>query len=372
MTASLFSAQWYRVARVRPRLRAQVRVQRQHWRDQRWYLLSDAATGRQHRINEAAYQFIGRGDGERTVHEVWNALLEAAPDAAPSQDDVLALLGQLGAMELLQSERAASTEALLQRQGERRRRRRHGMLNPLAFRMPLGDPAGWLVRLDPLAHALFRPAVLWAWLVGMAVLALVAASESTALRAHAAQQLASPGNLALAWLIYPLMKALHELGHALAVRRWGGEVHEAGIGLMFLMPAPYVDASAATAFPRRRQRAMVGAAGVAVELALAALGFLVWLATQPGTVHDLAFGVMFIGTASTLLFNGNPLLRFDAYHVMCDLFDVPNLGARSNAWWGQRLARARCSAAARPSLRTRRASANGSGPTRRSRSATAS
>jgi putative peptide zinc metalloprotease protein len=119
MTTPLFSAQWYRVARLRPRLRAQVRVQRQHWRQQRWYVLSDAANGRQHRINEAAYQFIGRCDGQRTVHEVWHALLDAQTDAgaqvdgvtlftAPSQDEVLALLGQLSELDLLQSDRAAN------------------------------------------------------------------------------------------------------------------------------------------------------------------------------------------------------------------------------------------------------------------------
>ena len=339
MSASLFSAQWYRIARLQPRLRAQVRVQRQHWRDQRWYLLSDAASGRQHRINESAYQFIGRCDGQRTVHEVWNALLEQQPDAAPTQDDVLALLGQLGDAELLQAEGAASTDALLQRRGEGQRKRRRSLLNPFSFRLPLGDPARWLARLDPLAHALFRPIVFWLWLLAMLVTGAVAATEWPALRSHAAQHLFGAGSLALMWAIYPVMKALHELGHALAVRRWGGEVHEAGIGLMFLIPAPYVDASAATAFPRRAQRAIVGAAGVMVELALAALGLWVWLLTQPGLVHDAAFGVLVVGTASTLLFNGNPLLRFDAYHVMCDLFDVPNLAARSSAWWSQRLGR---------------------------------
>ena len=337
MSASLFSAQWYRVARVRPRLRAQVRVQRQQWRDQRWYLLSDEATGRQHRINPSAYQFIGRCDGQRTVHEVWNALLELQPDAAPTQDEVLALLGQLNDMELLQSEHAASAETMMRRRDDRRRLRRRTMLNPFSFRLPLGDPAPWLARLDPLAFALFRPAVFWFWLLAMLVAAVVGATEWPAIRSHASQQWLSAGGLALAAVIYPLMKALHELGHALAVRRWGGEVHEIGIGLLFLVPAPYVDASAAAAFPHRSQRAMVGAAGVIVELTLAALGLAVWLLTQPGLVHNVAFGVLFIGSASTLLFNGNPLLRFDAYHVMCDLFDVPNLGARSNAWWSQHL-----------------------------------
>jgi len=93
MSATLYSAQWYRIARLRPRLRAQVRARRQHWRGQRWYLLSDEATGRQHRLSEAAYQFIGRCDGQRSVQEVWSALLESRPDDAPTQDEVLALLG---------------------------------------------------------------------------------------------------------------------------------------------------------------------------------------------------------------------------------------------------------------------------------------
>lgn len=339
MTATLYSAQWYRVARLQPRLRAHVQVQRQHWRDQRWYLLSDAATGRQHRINDSAYQFIGRCDGQRTVHEVWNSLLDAQPDDAPTQEEVLQLLGQLNEFELLQSQHASDAGAMVKRRSERRKTRRRGLLNPFSFRLPLADPTVWLTRLDPLAHALFRPLVFWLWLAMLLLATLAAAGEWPALKAHADQHMFSSSSLAMAWLLYPLMKGLHEAAHALAVRRWGGEVREIGMGLLFLMPAPYVDASAATAFPHRRQRAVVGAAGIMVEMALAALGLGVWLATQPGWVHNAAFMLMFIGVTSTLLFNGNPLLRFDAYFVMCDLFDVPNLGARSNAWWSQRLGR---------------------------------
>ena len=342
MTATLFCAQWYRVARVRPRLRAQVQVQRQHWRDQRWYLLSDALTGRQHRINEAAYQFIGRCDGRRTVHEVWTAVLETEPDSAPTQDEVLLLLGQLSEMELLHSERAAAPQTLLQRREERAKQRRRSLLNPFSFRLPLGDPAAWLARLDPLAHALFNPAAAWLWLLGMLLTALVAATEWPALRSHGALHWLgdnSAANLAWLWLLYPVIKALHELGHALAVRRWGGEVHEVGLALMLLVPAPYVDASAASGFTRRQQRAAVGAAGLLVELALAACGFWVWLLTQAGTVHDIAYAVLVVGAGSSLLFNGNPLLRFDAYFVACDLFDIPNLAPRSNAWWGHHLGR---------------------------------
>jgi putative peptide zinc metalloprotease protein len=350
MTPSLFSTQWYRVARVCPRLRAQVRVQRQHWRGQRWYVLSDTASGRQHRINEAAYQFIGRCDGRRSVQEVWNALLDeqtaAGPDTAcpsaftaPSQDEVLALLGQLGELDLLQSDQTPNSQLLAQRSGERQRQRRRSMLNPFSFRLPLGDPQAWVAKLDPVSHLIFRPAVGGLWLLLMLAALWWAASEWPVLRAQIGQQHLGANSLLWGVLIYPLMKALHELGHAMALRRWGGEVHEAGMGLLFLVPAPYVDASAAAAFPRRAQRAMVGAAGIVVELSLAALAFCVWLATQPGLVHSAALGVMVIGAGSTLLFNGNPLLRFDAYFVMCDALDLPNLAARSSAWWSHHLGR---------------------------------
>lgn len=348
MSATLYSAQWYRIARLRPRLRAQVRARRQQWRGQRWYLLSDEATGRQHRLSEAAYQFIGRCDGQRSVQEVWSALLESRPDDAPTQDEVLALLGQLDESGLLQSERASDADVLRRRRSECLAQRRRGLLNPLAFRLPLGDPSGWLPRLDPLARWLWRPAAAWLWALGLLLAVWTAAAEWPALRAHAAQRLDSPGFLLLMWLLYPVVKALHELGHALALRRWGAEVREVGLGLILLTPAPYVDAGAAAAFPRRRQRIAVSAAGIAVELALAALALGLWLNTAPGWLHDGALALMLIGVTSTLFFNGNPLLRFDGYHILCDAANLANLAGRSSAWWRALLGRRLLGAAGEP------------------------
>ena len=151
----------------------------------------------------------------------------------------------------------ADVGSLAQRRDATRRRRR-AWLNPFAFRLPLGDPSRLLAWFDPLGRALLRPGIGLLWLLALLATAVAAGSEWAALRAHAALFLASPLALAALWLVYPPMKALHELGHALVVRRFGGEVHEAGIGLMLLLPAPYVDASAASAFTRRRQRALVG------------------------------------------------------------------------------------------------------------------
>jgi putative peptide zinc metalloprotease protein len=149
-----------------------------------------------------------------------------------------------------------------------------------------------------------------------------------------ADRVLAPQNLLTLWLVYPVVKALHELGHAYATKRWGGEVHEIGIMLLVLTPVPYVDATAAWGFRDKRRRMVVGAAGIAVELFLGALALFVWLNAQPGVVHAIAYNVVLITGVSTLLFNGNPLLRFDGYYVFSDAVEIPNLGTRANRYLG--------------------------------------
>ncbi len=332
MGESLFSPIWYRVADLRPRLRSGVRVQRQPYRDEIWYLLLDESNGRQHRINREAYEFIGRFDGRATVNELWTKLVEKFGDETPDQDDLVRTLARLAEGELVQFDRAPDIEGLF-RQRAKRARSRRPWVNPLAFPIPLWDPTPLLNRAEPLLRPLLQAPLLI--LIGALVVAAAAgaSAEWDALRAYAATYMATPYYLGLAWICYPVIKGLHELGHALAVRRWGGEVHEVGITLLFFTPAPYVDASAAGAFRNRWHRAIVSAAGILVELALAALAFFVWLAVEPGLVRDVAFVTLFLCLASSLLFNGNPLVRFDGYHVLCDALDLPNLALRSQAYW---------------------------------------
>ena len=333
MRESLFSPLWYRVAGQHPQLRVDVRVQRQHYRDQMWYVLVNDTTGRQFRINHKAYQVIGRCDGRRSVQQVWDILLEQLGDEAPTQDDVIRMLSQLDQHGLLGYDASPDVQALVQQRDQRVKRQVRGFLNPLAFRVPLGDPTPLLKRLDWLAAALCNPVTLYIWLAIMAVAASAAAANFSALSVHASTYMSTPHYLLLAWVSFPFIKALHELGHALAVRRWGGEVHNMGVSLFVLTPAPYVDASASAAFRARYQRATVGAIGVMIELFLAALALFVWLNVQPGLVRELAFVTMFIASVSTVLFNGNPLLTFDAYYVMCDALDLPNLASRSKNYW---------------------------------------
>lgn len=333
MDTPLVSASWHRVAALRPSLAPGLRIVRQRVRDQVWHLLLEPASGQQMRLNPSAYDLVGRFDGRATTGELWDEVLRLRQGEAPTQDETLALLAQLFRAGMVQFDAAPHLGLLFARRAEGGTERQRGFVNPMMLRTRLADPSRWLRSLTPLAHAVFSPAGALAWLALVLVALLGAATEWPALAADAARLLASPSAYVLALVCYPVVKSLHELGHGLAVRRYGGEVRELGAALMFLTPALYVDAGTANAFASARQRALVSAAGILVELALAALAFLVWVAAGPGLVRDTALAVAMIGSISTLFFNGNPLLRLDGYFVLCDALQLPNLAARSQAWW---------------------------------------
>jgi len=95
-----------------------------------------------------------------------------------------------------------------------------------------------------------------------------------------------------------------------------------------------VDASSASAFPSKWHRIIVGAAGMMVELFLAGLALFVWLAAEPGIVRTVAYNIILIAGFSTIVFNANPLLRYDGYYILADFLEIPNLYTRSGAYLG--------------------------------------
>jgi putative peptide zinc metalloprotease protein len=105
-----------------------------------------------------------------------------------------------------------------------------------------------------------------------------------------------------------------------------------GIMLLVIAPVPYVDATSSSAFREKWRRVVVGAAGMLVELFLAAIAIFVWINAEPGVVRSMAYNTIFIASVSTLLFNGNPLLRYDGYYILADLLEIPNLRNRSTQY----------------------------------------
>jgi len=333
-----FHEAWYRVARLRPRLLASVQVYRQHFRGQMWYVLENPANNKFSRMSTDAYHFIAMLDGRRTVADVWHTCSEQLGDRAPTQGEVIQLLGQLYSSNLLYAEMAPDTESLFNRYRIRIRREIQGFFTNLLFiRIPLLDPDHFLDRWVGIFGRFFSLIGLMLWLIVISAGLYFVISNIRELVYQSSDVLA-PGNLVLLYLSMVLIKVFHEFGHAFVCKKFGrlngsgGQVHVMGVMFLVFVPLPYVDASSAWAFRKKWHRAIVGMSGVMVELFAAAIATIVWANTSTGTLHIIAYNIIFVASISTLLFNGNPLLRFDAYYVLSDLVEIPNLSQRSKSY----------------------------------------
>ncbi|RZJ18387.1 MAG: biotin/lipoyl-binding protein [Haliea sp.] len=335
MAESLFSESWYRVANVRPRLRNHAQIHRHVYRGGIWYVLQDHASGRFHRFTPVANLVIGLMDGKRTMQEIWDIAGAQLGDDVPSQQEMIKLMSDLHRADVLQSDAPPDIREQHERRGKHLKQKVKQYLgNPMSLRFPLFDPDRVLTRLMPFARPFFGwfGALLW---VGTVLAAIVlAAMHWRAFSDGMLDRVFSVENVLLLWVLFPLVKILHELGHAFAVKARGGEVHEMGVMLLLLMPIPYVDASSASAFEDKRWRVLVGAAGMLTELFIAAVAMIIWVNLDPGTDRAIAYNIILITGISTILFNGNPFLRYDGYYILSDWLEIPNLGQRSNDYLG--------------------------------------
>ena len=211
-------------------------------------------------------------------------------------------------------------------------------LNPFWIRIPFGRPDNLLQMLRPVVGWIFSPsATIWG-----VCLMLVAGGR---LMLNWDQlQLASgsvfaPDNwlwLMAAWM---LLKVVHETAHGLVCQRYGGSVRETGVILAFFAPLAYVDVSSCWRFSSRWQRIHVAAAGMSVELLLASAAVLGFGVVDSDVGAHLLYNVIVMASVSTLLFNANPLMRFDGYYIMSDLLEIPNLYTRASEAVGQLLQR---------------------------------
>lgn len=331
----LLSPAWFRVAALKPRLRPHAELSRHRYRGEVWFVLRDPASGRSHRCTPGARLILQGMDGSRSVAALWALAERQLGERAPTQDELITLLAQLHAADLLQCDVSPDVAELFQRgQQQQSAHARQRYANPLSLKLPLIDPDRLLDALVPALRPLWNRWGALAWAALVLPAALLALGHAQDLTHNLADRVSAVGNLFMLWLLFPLIKLLHELGHGLATKVRGGEVHEAGVMLLVLMPVPYVDASSANAFRDKRDRAVVAAAGMGVELLLAALAMYLWLLLEPGLLRSLCFNTMLVAGVSTLVFNGNPLLRYDAYFILADLVEMPNLGQRANRFVG--------------------------------------
>ncbi len=324
-----FSEVWYRVANQSVTLRAQVKIQRQFFRGEKWYVIEDPFNNQFFRIRPAAYDFLARLNSRQTLEETWLECIQSNPDETPGQEEVIQLLSQLYHANLIHYELPADSQKFFERYKKRKgKETRATLLNIMFAKFPFLDPNDFLERVKPYIGFFFNPVTFLVWL-GMVIFAVKLSLDNWSELWDQGQSVLSPSNLPLLYVCIILIKVCHEFGHAFLCKKYGGEVHKMGIMLMLFTPIPFIDASSSWAFPSKWRRILVAFGGIMVELFIAAIAMFIWANTGDGLIHNLAYNVVFLASVTTVLFNGNPLLRYDGYYMLADWLEIPNLTSRS-------------------------------------------
>jgi putative peptide zinc metalloprotease protein len=322
---------WQQIAALTPRLQRHVNLYSQDYRGDRWYVLHNKANNTPLRFNEPAYAFIGRFDGKLTVQQISDSTQKELGENAPNAQEMVIILAQLFSVGALGGGTPPSIKDFFGRlmgNGSMGKK-----FNPLVLRLPLFDPDKLLNRLVVYTRPLFTHTALVVWALTVTIAALLAVVNFSLLSAAFNRDLLQPENLFGLVMLYVFVKLVHEFSHAFAIKMWGGEVHEMGVSLLVMVPVPHVDATASWSFRDKRKRVLVSAAGIMAELFVAALALFVWFGVEPGVVKNAAFSVALIASVSTVLFNANPLLRFDGYYMLQDYIEIPNLATRSSRYY---------------------------------------
>lgn len=302
------------------------------------YRVEDTANHRFYEIGYAEYAVLSLFDGQTTVAESMSLAARAFRDDALSLAETTALIRWAASADLLQAgpkpEKAPSAWAVF------------GAVNPLWMKVPLPSPERVL--------DLVSPALGWTQskaIIAPAMLLFIAALFAGLAHANDISRSFS-GILAVSnWIplaiVWTLLKLWHEIGHALACRRHGVEVRNCGIIFILFAPCPYVDATSSWSLRSRWSRIHIAAAGMIAELTVAAIVVVAWplfasglgLGLDPDWTRQLAANALFSATVATLLFNANPLMKFDGYYILSDFMDAANLASRGSTAASGRCAR---------------------------------
>ena len=324
-------------------MRPDLVVTTQEYQGRRYWIVKDPLALKYYRFEEQEFALLELLDGRSSLEEVRQAFERRFAPQRITPRELHQLLGLLHRSGLLLADAPGQGDELSKRADQRQRQILWGKLtNLLAIRFRGIDPDRFLARLDRWWGWLFSlPALAAAMILAACALLLIGAEfEVFRSRLPAFQEFFAAQNwLALA-LTLAVTKVLHEFGHGLACKRFGGECHEMGLMLLVFTPCLYCNVTDSWMIADKWKRAAVGAAGMYVELILASLATLLWWHTEPGLIHGLCLNVMFICSISTLLFNANPLMRYDGYYILADLVEIPNLRQKASlllqrklTWW---------------------------------------
>jgi len=323
-------------------MRSDLAVVRQRYQGRVDVVVKDPLSMAFFRFQEEEYALLTMLDGQSSLEDMKQRFERKFPPQTITVEELSRFVTTLLGNSLVVADVPGQGETLLKRHRQRRAKERIAAAsNILCIRFKGFDPDRLLTWLAGRVGWIFSPAaVALCTLLAVAALLLVTVQwDVFRSRLPAFHDFFAAKNWIYLAATLAVTKILHEFGHGLACKRFGGECHEMGIMILVLTPCLYCNVSDSWMLPNKWRRAAVGAAGMYVEISLAVLCTFLWWFTQPGLLNYLCLNVMFVSSVSTILFNANPLLRYDGYYLLSDLTEIPNLRQKASQILRRKLSR---------------------------------
>jgi len=320
--------------RLSIRKRPDLSARRQRYMGQNYWVVKEPVGLNYFRFQDEEFAILNMIDGESSLDEIKARFEAEFPPQKITLEELQQFLGMLHRSGLIVADVPGQGHQLRKRRDERRRKEIVGaMSNILCIRFKGFDPERLLNWLYPKVKWLFSPVTvaLCVALITSALGLILVEFDTFHSRLPDFYQFFSPYNAFWLAVVLGVSKILHEFGHGLFCKHFGGECHEMGVMILVLTPCLYCNVSDSWMLPNKWHRAAIGAAGIWVEMVLASICALIWWFTGPGMLNHICLNMMFIASVSTLLFNGNPLLRYDGYYILSDVVEIPNLRQKATS-----------------------------------------
>lgn len=315
-------------------MRADLIVKRQCYEGRDCWVIKDPIAMKYFRFEEEEYRLLTMIDGKASPEQIKRKFeFDFSPQKIELQE-LFQLVGMLYRNSLVVSDAPEQGASLRQRAVEAEKSKRwQSLTNVLAIRFKGFDPDDFLTALNPYTAWFFTwPAFIGVLMLGLGALSLIVTNfEAFQNKLPSFDNFFAANNWFLLAVVLGVTKVIHEFGHGLACKRFGGRCHEMGLMFLVLTPCLYANVSDSWLLRSKWQRAFIAAAGMYVELVIASIAVFVWWFSMPGLVHHLALNIIVVCSISTLLFNANPLLRYDGYYILADILEIPNLRQKSTA-----------------------------------------
>lgn len=318
------------------KLRPDLVVRPQFYEGMTHYVVKDPIGLKYYRFKAEEYFLLQQLDGKRTLLEVKKAFERKYRPQTITVDDLVRFCSQLHEAGVATIDTPEQTEVFVKRRRKKIWKKVRGAVgNILYIKIPIIDPERLLTRMYPYFRWIFTPYFVVISLLFMLTAGLMVMSQWTEFmeRMPTFQSFFNTRTIIYFWCSLAIVKIIHEFGHGLTAKHFGGEVHEMGALLLCLTPALYCDVTDSWLLPNKWHRIWISAAGIYVECFLASLATFCWFYSNPGLFNSLMLATMFLCSVNTVMFNANPLMRYDGYYVLSDYLEIPNLRVKANQFF---------------------------------------